>query len=191
MATEVVLVRHARSVVPTAGGPDEFRRPLAPDGLRRAAALADALTPADAVWSSPYLRAIQTVGPAARRLGLPVLTGRDLREWDHGFAFTLDWMPHYERSWAEPAFARPTGESLDALTARAVAAVRGLAARHDGGRVLLGSHGTFVSRALCGFGASRVDWAFSRDMPMPAVYRLRFDAPGDTPAISGPGVAPG
>jgi 2,3-bisphosphoglycerate-dependent phosphoglycerate mutase len=31
--------------------------------------------------------------------------------------------------------------------------------------------GTFVARALVGFGTP-VDWPFHRDMPMPAVYRV-------------------
>ena len=180
MLTEVVLVRHALSVTPTAGGPDNVARPLAPEGLRQAAALVDDLcAPAPAaVWSSPYLRAVQTVEPTARALGLMVRTAPDLREWDDGYAFVEDWVSHCERSWADPSLAQPGGESLDGLTVRAVGAVRRLAGQYPGQRVLVGSHGTFVGRALCGFGAP-VDWPFLRAMPMPAIYRLRFDAGGE------------
>jgi 2,3-bisphosphoglycerate-dependent phosphoglycerate mutase len=130
--------------MPTADGPDELRRPLAPAGLLQAQELTETLTALrpTAVWSSPYRRAVQTVEPAARALDLAVLTRWDLREWDHGLAFTPDWIPHYEHSWADPAFARPDGESLDHLTRRAVDAVRALATQHAGERVLVGSHGT-------------------------------------------------
>lgn len=56
--------------------------------------------------------------------------------------------------------------------------VRGLARDFPGRRVVIGSHGTFVSRALAGFGDS-IDWAFVRDLPMPAVYRLSVVAVDD------------
>jgi 2,3-bisphosphoglycerate-dependent phosphoglycerate mutase len=189
LQTEVVLVRHAISVPRTADGPDELTRPLAPDGLRQALALADPLSvprPA-AVWSSPYLRAVQTVAPAAHALGLEVQTRWELREWDDGLAFTNDWIPHYERSWADPSFVLPAGESMDQVADRAVAALRTLADQYAGKRVLVGSHGAFVSRALRGFGAA-VDRHFWQHMPMPAVYCLRFADTSQQPEMTGPGL---
>jgi 2,3-bisphosphoglycerate-dependent phosphoglycerate mutase len=185
--SEIVLVRHARSVLPAADGPDEFTRPLTPDGLRQALGLVAALSeprPA-AVWSSPYLRAIQTVQPAADALGLPVSTLGELREWDDGLPWTDEWEPHYAASWADPFHARPGGESLEQLGVRAVDAVRGLVRQHPGQVVLAAGHGTFISRALAGFGVP-MDWAAARRMPMPAIYRLRFAGPSAEPEISGP-----
>jgi 2,3-bisphosphoglycerate-dependent phosphoglycerate mutase len=182
MRTDVVLVRHAESVARTADGPDEFRRPLTPPGLVAAEELAEVLCgmhPA-AVWSSPYRRAIQTVEPAARALGLDVQTRWELREWDDGLAFTDAWVPHYEQSWSDPSFARAGGESLDQLTRRAVDALRVLAARYRGERVLVASHGTFISRALCGFGVA-VSWPLPLTMPTPALYRLHFGEHGEQP----------
>ncbi|GIJ34549.1 histidine phosphatase family protein [Micromonospora sediminimaris] len=184
MPTEIVLVRHARSVPPTADGPDDFTRPLTRDGLRQAHELVPALTeprPA-AVWSSPYRRAIQTVQPTADALGLPVRTRTELREWDDGLAFTEVWERHYVRSWTDLCYARPGGESLDQLSIRAVEAVRALARHHAGRVVLVGSHGTFICRALAGFGVP-VSWATVRQMPMPALYRLRFTDPSTSPEM--------
>ncbi|GAB3837729.1 histidine phosphatase family protein [Micromonospora andamanensis] len=184
--TEIVLVRHARSVPPTADGPDEFTRPLTTDGLRQAQELVAVLTeprPA-AVWSSPYRRAIQTVQPTADALGLPVRTLTELREWDDGLSFTEVWESHYVRSWANLSYARPGGESLEQLGIRAVEAVRTLV-RHNRGRVVLvGGHGTFICRALAGFGVP-VSWATVRQMPMPAIYRLRFTDPSTRPTVCG------
>lgn len=183
--TEIVLVRHARSVPPSAGGPDEYTRPLTPEGLRQARDLVDALTePRPAVvCSSPYLRAIQTVQPTAEALGLPVLTVDGLREWDDGLAYTEDWEAHYAESWADPSFARPGGESLDQLGIRATETVRALVDRHRGRVVLAAGHGTFISRALTAFGRP-VDRAAWQRMPMPAIYRLRFTDPGTDPEVS-------
>ncbi|WP_250003579.1 histidine phosphatase family protein [Actinoplanes sp. M2I2] len=187
--TDVVLVRHAVAVPFTADGPGELTRPLTGDGLRQALELVEPLTALRpvAVWSSPYRRAIQTVEPTARALGLTVHTRVELREWDDGLRYTDDWEPHYARSWADPSYARPPGESLDQLSTRAVGVVRALAGEHAGRVVVAAGHGTFIARALCGFGVP-VDWAFSRRMPMPAIYRLRFAGPRDGPAVTGDGL---
>jgi 2,3-bisphosphoglycerate-dependent phosphoglycerate mutase len=183
--TDVVLVRHACSVPPTADGPDELTRPLTPDGRQQALDLVAQLTeprPA-AVWSSPYRRAIQTVQPAAQTLGLPIRTRWELREWDDGLPYTDEWEPHYIRSWADSSLARPGGESLDQVTTRAHAALRELAHDNRGRLVLVAGHGTFIARALYGFG-SPVGWAFWQRMPMPAVYRLRFADPAADPVVT-------
>jgi 2,3-bisphosphoglycerate-dependent phosphoglycerate mutase len=50
--------------------------------------------------------------------------------------------------------------------------------------VLAATHGTFISRALFGFGML-ADWTFWQRMPMPAIYRLRFTDPHTHPAILG------
>jgi 2,3-bisphosphoglycerate-dependent phosphoglycerate mutase len=185
--TEIVLVRHALSVPRTADGPGEFTRPLTPDGLRQAYELVDALTePSPAtVWSSPYRRAIQTVQPTAEALGLPVHTHRELREWDDGLAYTDDWEPHYDESWANPSYARPGGESLEQLRTRAVNTLRTLAHHNHGQIVLAASHGTFIAQALSGFGMP-IDWADAQRMPMPAIYRLRFTDLSADPEVAGP-----
>jgi 2,3-bisphosphoglycerate-dependent phosphoglycerate mutase len=184
--TEVVLVRHALAVTRTADGPDEVSRPLTADGLRQAAELVAALTEPRpvAVWSSPYRRAIQTVQPTAEALGLPVRTCWELREWDDGLPYTEDWEPHYAQSWADPSLARPGGESLEQLGARAVEAVRILARRYRGQIVLIASHGTVMTRTLSGFGMA-ADWALAQRMPMPAVFRLRFTDLTANPVVSG------
>jgi 2,3-bisphosphoglycerate-dependent phosphoglycerate mutase len=166
-------------IFPSLDGPDDLSRSLAPDGMLAAQHLADelvALRPT-AVVSSPYLRAIQTVEPTASLAGLEIKTSWELREWDSGLAPTPDYAIHYARSWADLDFVRAGGESLRQLTNRAVVAVRAVADLHPDGVVLIGSHGTFIARLLAGFGVA-VDWPFSRDMPMPAIYRLRLESHG-------------
>ena len=183
----IVLVRHAESCTPTPTGPNDYQRPLTKTGEIQAVGLTDRLADLEpeAIVSSPYLRAVQTLEPAARVLGLRIHTDGRLREWDSGIAVGPDYERHYEQSWAHPQSARPGGESLDELTQRAVTVLLelgGSASRP----VLVGSHGTFVSRALLGVGCSGVDWSFHRAMPMPAIYRLDFHNRGVRAA--GPGL---
>ncbi len=167
----VLLVRHAEAEIPRVGGPDEYHRPLSARGSAQAQRLLGLPRP-DAVFSSPYLRAVQTVQPLADAFGLAVRTDHELREWDSGLAPKPDYARYYAESWAEPGFARPGGESLARLTERAVAVLTRLAGEFE--RVVVGSHGTFVARALVGFGVVGVDWELSRSMPMPAIYRVDF-----------------
>jgi 2,3-bisphosphoglycerate-dependent phosphoglycerate mutase len=163
----IILVRHAAPVLPM-DWPDQSTRPLTADGVAAAASLAPrlvSLAPA-AVVSSPYRRAIQTVAPAASLLGLPVDPDFSLREWDSGYVPTPDYQRLDAESWADPTFARADGESLSQLSTRAVAALSRLTVD-----TVVGSHGTFIARALAGFGMS-VDLDFVRAMPMPAVFVL-------------------
>ncbi|WP_157120799.1 histidine phosphatase family protein [Nocardia fusca] len=173
MRFSIVLVRHAQSVPPTPAGPGDYQRPLTEPGKAQVIGLTDQLADIrpSAIVSSPYLRAVQTLEPAARLLGLPICIDERLREWDSGIAPAPDYERHYEESWARPQRARPGAESLNELTERAVGALIDLT-DSAGQPVLVGSHGTFISRALLGLGCSGINWDFHRAMPMPAVYRL-------------------
>ncbi|MGW5379624.1 formyltransferase family protein [Nocardia sp. NPDC003999] len=186
----LVLVRHAEPFTPRAGGPGDYERSLTGAGEQQAELLVTdlaALSPT-VIFSSPYLRAVRTIQPLARRTGLPIETDHDLREWESGIGPTPDYARYYCESWAEPSLARPGGESLRQLSDRAAAILTTLAHRHRGRTVVVGSHGTFISRALIAFGRGEVDWAFSRAMPMPAVYRLDFE--DERVQSTGPGLRP-
>ncbi|SDL51387.1 2,3-bisphosphoglycerate-dependent phosphoglycerate mutase [Lentzea albidocapillata subsp. violacea] len=166
-------MRHAQSVPPRFGVPDDDQRPLTPAGMEAAKSLAGRLTAYEpaAVLSSPQLRAVQTVTPAADALGLAVTTWSELREWESGPLPSADWEARYAHSWARPGSVHGAGESLDALTLRAGKALARMAEEYPDVTVLVGSHGTFLARALMAAGHA-VDWAFWRSLPMPAVYEV-------------------
>ena len=171
--TRIVLVRHAESVRPRLGVPDDDQRPLTADGLAAAESLVSRLVrfAPVAVLSSPQLRAVQTVAPTAAALGLTVISWPELREWESGLLPSEDWETAYTHSWAHPDFAHGGGESLDALTVRAGKALARIADEHPDATVLVGSHGTFASRALIAAG-QHADWEFCRTMPMPAIFEV-------------------
>jgi 2,3-bisphosphoglycerate-dependent phosphoglycerate mutase len=190
----LLLVRHAEPVPPTSGGPREPVRPLTAHGRRQAEELAEALRAEEphAIVSSPYLRAVQTVQPAADRLGLGVELLADLREWRAGLEPTPNSKDHYLRCWSNPGYALPGAESHRHARQRMLAALSGMVARWlpRGGTVVAGSHGTVITLALAGIGAP-VDADFWLGMPVPAVYRLGVDAQGAWSSVSGPGLPVG
>lgn len=185
----LLLVRHARSVLPVVGGPSERERPLAPEGSDQAASLVPVLAAhrPRRVVSSPYLRAVQTVEPTAQALGLPVEPVEDLREWRSGVPPRPDWESHYRWAWAHPDAVVGDGESHAQLRARAVTAITAVVrSSEEDDVVVLGSHGTWITRALDGLGVP-VDVETWLGMPMPAVLVLGVQD-GVLASATGPGV---
>jgi 2,3-bisphosphoglycerate-dependent phosphoglycerate mutase len=169
----VLLIRHAESVAPGISGFDEYTRPLTAKGIRDAAQLSDeyASTRIDAAYSSPYLRARQTIDPMARVRGLAIETIEDLRERLLSARDLPDWRAHLRRSWNDFDYAPPGGESGRVAQARVVRVLDTIAARHSAGTVIVASHGNLIALALHAF-MPGVDYAFWESIPMPAVFRL-------------------
>jgi 2,3-bisphosphoglycerate-dependent phosphoglycerate mutase len=170
-------------------GPDEYLRPLTSEGQVQAKELIPELLahrPTRFV-SSPYKRAIDTIAPAAEALGLDVELVPELREWASGLVPRSDWQDAYRRAWERPGQAVGTGESQAELQVRALAALDALTAQSAPDAVLvLGSHGTWISRLLAGLGCA-VDADFWFAMPMPAVYVMT----SESGIVRGPGLPDG
>jgi len=174
---DVILVRHASPVDFGTPGVTDDDRPLTDAGRAAAEELAAefdgyGLT---AIYSSPYLRAVQTVHALAMRRGLKVQLLSDLRERRLAPEPLEDWRATLERAWTDADFAPPGGETGRDAQRRAVSTLDLLRSRHpDGGRLVLGSHGNLISLILQALEPG-VDFAFHMAMPTPAVYRLTHD----------------
>lgn len=170
----VLLVRHAESVAPGTSGLDEYTRPLTAKGIRDAERLSESLAPTrlDAVYSSPYLRARQTVEPIAKARGLAVETIDDLRE---RMINLPDWPAQLRRSWSDFDYAPAGGESNREAQARVVRVLDEIRGRHRSGDVvMLASHGNLIALALNAM-MRGVNYAFWESIPTPAVYKLVHD----------------
>lgn len=154
--TLVILARHGESDWNAAGRwQGHTDRPLTDRGRRQAEELARRLAhvPLDAVYASDLKRARETAAAVAEPRGLEVEGLRELREVDVGSWAGLtrqeveERFPDGFRRWLAWEVGWEDGETYEEMGARVAGAVRNLAARHAGGRILVVSHGGSV-RAL-------------------------------------------
>lgn len=130
--TTIELVRHAKAHSRDRwwGKPDR-KRPLTDSGHDQARDLARAILaagPVDALWSSPFVRCVQTLEPLATKAALPVQTDEALAE-----AATLPVVDGGD-AWVAAAW----------LGGRAIAFVNWLCDEHPSGRVVACSHGDII-----------------------------------------------
>ena len=173
----VLLIRHAESVAPGTADFDEYSRPLTAKGFGDAELLAESLTSRriDAAYSSPYIRARQTIEPMAKARGLTIETINNLRERVLKPGDLPDWKTHLQRSWKDFDYVLPDGESSRVAQLRVVRVLDDIRDRHArGGVVMLASHGNLIALALHAF-MPGVDYAFWESIPMPAVFTLLHD----------------
>ena len=175
-STIVYLVRHAESL-PSADVP-EPEWPLSERGREQAQRLAVAMRALeiDALYSSPYPRALHTLAPLADALGKTLAVVEALRErtlsrthLGDEFRSTLD------RYWADADYALPDGESNRVCALRMKQAIDEIAARHEGQTIALASHGNALALYLGtidpGFGYAQ--W---KTMQNPDLFRIVYAA---------------
>ncbi|MER6162339.1 histidine phosphatase family protein [Streptomyces sp. NPDC001868] len=149
--TELLLVRHG---LPLAGVYDPG---LSPEGIAQAERLAAWLAheDVDALYTSPFRRARETVAPLERLTGMTATVLDDLREWDTDVSHP--YTPPEQIGADDPraaALAEGRYEDFvpdldwDAFRARAVRAVHTIFDAHSGGRVAAVCHGGITNTYL-------------------------------------------
>jgi 2,3-bisphosphoglycerate-dependent phosphoglycerate mutase len=139
--TTLLLVRHGETDWNADGRlQGHTDRPLSEFGRRQASRLAEELgdEQLEAIYASDLSRARETAEIVGERLGLAVVLDPDLREKDWG---TWEGLTAVERDQVEFM-----GESTQAHRDRILGALRRIAERHPGGRVLVVTHGGSMRR---------------------------------------------
>jgi broad specificity phosphatase PhoE len=172
--TSFVLIRHAESP-----WSEDDARSLSPDGRLAAEALADRLDgiALDAIYSSPYRRALQTVAPLAQRRGLDVQELFDIRERTLGAFPGESFEDALAATWSQFDLCYTGGESSRAAQQRGLEVIRALAGRHRSQTVALSTHGNLLALLLNVFDP-RVDFAFWRSLTFPDVFELQVSPTG-------------
>ena len=87
------LVRHAKAGKRSQWDDDDSLRPLVAEGVRQSEVIAEAIAALHptVLFSSPFLRCVQTLEPLGKAVGLPVVAHELLAE-GVDFIGTVDWM---------------------------------------------------------------------------------------------------
>ena len=176
--THVYFVRHAQ---PVHSHQEDRTRPLTQEGREDAALVTKVLEDKgiDCFYSSPYLRSLDTIRPAASFYGLPICEDERFRERQAGEKGNVGlWAENspLRRRWQDFSWHEPGGESLGQVQQRNVEALKELLREHRGKRIAIGTHGTALSAILhyyrpdfgCEDFLRIIDW-------MPYIVELTFD----------------
>lgn len=145
--TQIYFVRHAE---PNYRNHDEVTRELSERGLRDRALVTDFLMDKgiDAVLSSPYLRALDTVRHFADTMRMPITHVYDFRERRVSDSWIDDFDSFCKRQWADHSYRLPGGECLREVQLRNISALQRVLQEYEGQRVVIGGHGTSIATVL-------------------------------------------
>lgn len=181
--TTVYFVRHAE---PNYDNHDDLTRELTPKGLadRRLVTAFLADKQVDAVLSSPFHRAVDTVKHFADCRGLPITLVEDFRERRIDSVWIDDFNAFARRQWADYSYKLTDGESLQEVQDRYAAALTRTVREHAGQTLVVGSHGTALSTLVHRFVPTFGYAGFCRVKGLtPWIVRFVFDETGGCVAI--------
>lgn len=147
MMTQVYFIRHAE---PNYQNHNDVTRELSEHGIRASQDLVRQLAEVsiDAFYSSPYKRSIDTIAPLAASRAIEIKLVDDLRERKLADAWIEDFVGTAKRQWDDFTFKLPTGESLQEVQARNIAALNRILKESRGKAVVIGTHGTALSTII-------------------------------------------
>ena len=166
--TIVYFVRHAHSIYTN----DEYNRPLSEKGLHDAQKITQQFKQIeiDAVYSSSYKRAIQTVEGIASLQGLPVRIIDALKERTLGNIENTDFLQAIEQVWGNHEYSFEEGESNKAAQQRAIEAFLPLLENDKEQRIVIGTHGNILTLILNYFDKN-IGIDFWKALNMPSVIQ--------------------
>lgn len=173
--TRAYFVRHAQ---PDNTVRDDRNRPLTDEGKNDTRAVAELLKSRNVgfIASSPYIRAIDTVGLYSLWTGLDVNIYEDLRERNAGSWQGDNFFDYIEKQWADFDYHIMDGECLREVQERNIRALKQILSEHDGESIAIATHGTALSTILNYYYPEFDFNCFKKIVDfMPFIIRLDFD----------------
>ncbi|WP_044022812.1 histidine phosphatase family protein [Bacillus sp. SG-1] len=174
--TVIYMIRHAHSVFNLA---EEETRGLSVQGMKDAERVTHIMMKekVDAVYSSSYTRAIQTVQGLADVHNLGVQVDERFRERDMAAKDYILKDPEeaMQKVFNHPDLSLPGGESNNEVRARGAAALKELLQRHEGESVAVGIHGHIMSITMGAFNPAYGTLDFWKSTSKPDIYKLVFE----------------
>ena len=145
--TTVYFVRHAE---PNYMNHDDLLRELTERGREDSKLVTRFLADKDVdfVYSSPYIRSIDTVRDFAESRGLEIHVDDDFRERKIDSVWIEDYTSFAKTQWADFDYKLSGGESLREVQTRNIAAINRLLNAHRDSTIVVGSHGTALSTII-------------------------------------------
>lgn len=173
--TVIYFVRHAS---PNYNNHDDLMRELNEQGLRDRKLVTDFLSDKniDAVLSSPYKRAVDTIKEFAdvKKLNIQIID--DFRERKIDSEWIEDFNEFCKKQWDDFDFKLSDGESLRDVQNRNINALGNVLKIHKGKNIVIGSHGTALSTIINFFDNSfGYDEFIKIKNLMPWIVRFTFE----------------
>lgn len=142
--TTIYFVRHAE---PNYENHDDRTRELSPKGLEDRKLVTNFLSDKkiDAVLSSPYRRAVDTVSEFAKSQDLTIQIVEDFRERRIDSGWIADFLSFSRAQWADFDYKLSDGECLREVQERNIRALNRVLGEYQGKTVAVDSHGTALS----------------------------------------------
>lgn len=176
MKTTVYLIRHAESDHAVR---DAKIRPLTEKGLKDAGKLPDFFDGicVSRIFSSPYLRAVQTVTPLSEKRNLPIQTDERMREWMGGRPFPHEIFENRMREmFTDETSTNGGAESLRALKKRTREFIMHLLTRFPGETIVVASHALAITASVQNFDQSiGIDFLMKLLPVTPFVIKITFE----------------
>ena len=147
MRTNVYFIRHAE---PNYDNHDDMTRELSEKGLKDRVLVTEFLKDKqiDAVLSSPFKRAVDTVRDFAEKSGLEIEVVEDFRERRIDNCWIEDFKGFCKKQWEDFSYKLSDGESLEEVQKRNIMALKDVLKRYEGKNLVVGSHGTALSTII-------------------------------------------
>ena len=145
--TNIYFIRHAE---PNFENHDDMTRELSAKGLKDRELVTKFLInkQIDAVVSSPFKRAIDTVRDFADKNGMDITVIADFRERRVDSCWIEDFTSFSKKQWEDFTYKLSDGECLAEVQARNIAALNKLLDDYQDQNVVVGSHGTALSTII-------------------------------------------
>lgn len=145
--TNIYFIRHAE---PNFENHDDMTRELSAKGLKDRELVTKFLMDKqiDAVVSSPFKRAIDTVRDFADKNGMDITVIADFRERRVDSCWIEDFTSFSKKQWEDFTYKLSDGECLAEVQARNIAALNKLLDDYQDQNVVVGSHGTALSTII-------------------------------------------
>ncbi len=169
---EVYFIRHS---IRDTSIQDDLNAPLTQKGVQLAESLVQLLPleKIETIYSSPCLRAIQTVMPISLNLKTKIIVSEELREREIN-----EWLVDFDKftlnQWQDTNYKTKKGESLKEVKKRIVPYFDSLMKSTTEG-LLVSSHGTLLAVLFFYLTNGTFDYSMFKSMTQPDIYIGSFD----------------